>query len=365
MDHESADSDGDGLSDALELGPDPQQPRDTDQDGTIDALDEDDDGDGELTLDEMADPNSDGDPADARDSNNDQIPDYLDKDSNYNSRDDDGDGLPNGLEKQLNTNPTLTDSDGDGLTDRFEIGEDTDNPVDTDDDGVINALDPDDDDDGIMTAMENPDPNDDGDPADAEDSNNNGKPDYLDTDNVPDELPDADKAAEEDKDAAKTDDAQEETKPADTEKETAEDKADAKDAKNVDGKDDDKVTVDADQNEGGKGVRSARLYFPFRSAEPELADSAAEYFDLVIKQLKDNPDIKIRLVGHTDSVGRAAANERLGRERAEEVRDMLVKRGAPRKQIEVDSKGETEPVADNKTEEGRKKNRRVELQAID
>ncbi|MGB1257150.1 MAG: OmpA family protein, partial [Thiolinea sp.] len=84
----------------------------------------------------------------------------------------------------------------------------------------------------------------------------------------------------------------------------------------------------------------------------------------VIKQLKDNPDVKIKLTGHTDSVGRGAANRRLGRKRAEQVRDMLVKRGAPKKQIEVDSAGESEPVANNRTDAGRKKNRRVELEQI-
>ena len=84
----------------------------------------------------------------------------------------------------------------------------------------------------------------------------------------------------------------------------------------------------------------------------------------MIKQLKDNPDVKIKLTGHTDSVGRGAPNRALGLQRARQVRDMMVKRGAPEKQIEVSSAGEGEPIADNQTEAGRKKNRRVELEQI-
>jgi outer membrane protein OmpA-like peptidoglycan-associated protein len=128
----------------------------------------------------------------------------------------------------------------------------------------------------------------------------------------------------------------------------------------------DKVTLDTSGSQQSSGsINKARLYFPFRSSEPELADDVVSYFDLIIKQLKDNPEVKIRVTGHTDSVGRGAANRRLGRERAEQVRDMLVKQGAPKAQILVDSKGEGEPIADNQTDAGRKKNRRVELEQVE
>ncbi|CAA6801505.1 MAG: OmpA family protein [uncultured Thiotrichaceae bacterium] len=344
----------------------------------INALDPDDDGDGDPTSNEAPDPNQDGDPDDAQDVDNDGIPDYLDPATSKMSEDSDGDGISNGREKVLGTNPMLTDSDGDGLSDSIEI----EGEKDTDNDGTIDALDPDDDDDGIMTAMENADPDGDGDPKDALDGNGNGIPDYLDTDNTPTELPDQTKSEPEPDTSSKQDEqtkseeqpaAKSESK-ADDESEKTEAADDKKPAEDIqedaekDTKDDDssKVTLDTSGNSDNKNsISKARLYFPFRSSEPELADSVAEYFDLIIKQLKDNPDVEIKVTGHTDSVGRGAANRRLGRQRAEQVRDMLVERGAPKSQITVDSKGEGEPIADNKTDAGRKKNRRVELEQVE
>lgn len=334
LDQNNEDSDGDGLTDNIEIGSDKNNPLDTDGDGVIDARDEDDDNDGDLTIDEDPDPNQDGSPSDARDSNKDGTPDYLDKNTNYGSLDDDGDGLSNGEEKKLNSNPALTDSDGDGLSDSFEAQ----GGKDTDGDSTPDILDPDDDDDGIMTVMENADPDGDGDPKDALDSNGNGIPDYLDTDNTPTELPDQ------------------------TSKENTADREKEETKENTD--DADKVTIDTSGSGNNGAIKTARLYFPFRSSEPELADSTAEYFDLIIRQLKDNPAIKIRLTGHTDSVGSGAANRRLGLKRAEQIRDILIERGAPEKQVEVASKGESEPIASNRTDAGRKKNRRVELEPI-
>ena len=75
LDPTKEDSDGDGISDAIELARDPQ---DTDGDGKIDAIDDDDDGDGVLTSAENPDPNGDGNVDDAVDANHNQLADYLD-----------------------------------------------------------------------------------------------------------------------------------------------------------------------------------------------------------------------------------------------------------------------------------------------
>ncbi|PID50643.1 MAG: hypothetical protein CR991_00290 [Proteobacteria bacterium] len=111
----------------------------------------------------------------------------------------------------------------------------------------------------------------------------------------------------------------------------------------------------------GSQLQGALLYFPFRSNEPRMSDNVATYFEQIVAYLKKNKRASIKLVGHTDSVGRAASNERLGLERANEIRDLLVKLGASSQQITTASKGETEPLANNRTDEGRRKNRRVEL----
>jgi OOP family OmpA-OmpF porin len=69
-------------------------------------------------------------------------------------------------------------------------------------------------------------------------------------------------------------------------------------------------------------------------------------------------------VGHTDSVGTDAYNQKLSIRRAEAVKKHLVSQGIEAKRIYVEGKGESQPVADNKTAEGRAKNRRVQIEAI-
>lgn len=388
LDPYMSDSDKDGVSDKDELGDKPAEaPLDTDDDGTINALDTDDDGDGDLTSNEAVDPNKDGSVADARDSDQDGIPDYLDKDSGWATLDDDHDGISNGEEKAAGTNPSLTDSDGDGVPDSIELAD----KKDTDEDGVLDALDTDDDNDGVMTAMENPDPNSDGKLNDAADHNKNGVPDYLDATSSGETVAQNNSTAEpnpKDPDMAtgvpvtKPTKAATEPEPTPTEaavkpevtaeKEVTEDKPAAETAKPEPKEekraaktdDSNKITVDLEKSADKKNVSSARLYFPFRSSKPELADSTKEYFDDLISFLKANPQAKVKIIGHTDNVGDADINEKLGLQRAERIRTLLVRRGAPKDQVEASSKGETTPWVTNKTEEGRNKNRRVEVKPI-
>ena len=178
---------------------------DTDGDGIYDYLDADDDGDGILTIDENADPNSDGNPSDAKDFDADQIPNYLDAD-------DDNDGTPTAVELVLGTNHLDSDTDDDGVTDSQEIADQTDpleacslmvnhqtentswwnvqdcdsdglsnleeSGIDSDNDGLENFIDSDDDGDGLATLLENADL--------ALDADNDGTPDYLDFNNFED-----------------------------------------------------------------------------------------------------------------------------------------------------------------------------------
>ena len=69
-------------------------------------------------------------------------------------------------------------------------------------------------------------------------------------------------------------------------------------------------------------------------------------------------------VGHTDSVGTDAYNQKLGLRRAEAVKAYLVVHGVDPKRVYTESKGERQPVADNKTAQGRERNRRVEIEVI-
>jgi OOP family OmpA-OmpF porin len=69
-------------------------------------------------------------------------------------------------------------------------------------------------------------------------------------------------------------------------------------------------------------------------------------------------------VGHTDSIGTDAYNQRLSVRRAEAVKAFLVSKGIERNRVYTEGKGEKQPVADNRTKEGRAKNRRVEIEVV-
>ena len=157
------DSDGDGLDDYEET--DGGLPIDTDGDAQIDAWDLDSDNDGYL----------DSDPLEGLgDDDMDTIPNYRDPDSP--SIDTDGDGLCDDLELTLGTDPLLVDSDADGIGDFVET--DGGQPVDTDGDGQIDALDPDSDGDNVPDQTEG-----------VVDTDGDGVPDYRDADDDGDGLP--------------------------------------------------------------------------------------------------------------------------------------------------------------------------------
>lgn len=206
------DDDNDIILTKYELGANAQTPRDSDGDGKKDYLDTDDDNDTVPTRQEMPDANGDGNPADARDTDADAKPDYLDTDDDGDTKltanewgtdptkpkDSDGDSIPDYLDKN-DQDGTSGDSDGDGLTNAAEglLGSDPNNP-DTDGDSILDGKEVgadiskpiDTDSDGKINALDNDDDND-GAPSLTEvgataatprDTDADGKPNYLDAD---------------------------------------------------------------------------------------------------------------------------------------------------------------------------------------
>ncbi|MBK6831128.1 MAG: OmpA family protein [Flavobacteriales bacterium] len=104
------------------------------------------------------------------------------------------------------------------------------------------------------------------------------------------------------------------------------------------------------------------LYFDTDSDEP-LGRYVAE-LDRLAALLKDEPTLRIRIIGHADDSGTPAHNERLAQARADRLRSALIERGAPDAHITTTSAGSREPIADNTTEEGRAINRRVEVEVV-
>lgn len=99
----------------------------------------------------------------------------------------------------------------------------------------------------------------------------------------------------------------------------------------------------------------------FEFGKDKLLASAQNKLNQVAEALKTQDEHKIVIEGHTDSVGTDEANLGLSERRAKAVRDYLVSKGVSAGSITSTGLGESRPVADNKSPEGRANNRRVEI----
>jgi len=97
----------------------------------------------------------------------------------------------------------------------------------------------------------------------------------------------------------------------------------------------------------------------------DVTDADKVVLDRVAESLKDNPGTKVEVQGHTDSSGPDKHNMELSEKRAHAVRDYLISKGVAENQLTWKGYGETKPIADNKTKEGRAKNRRTELDKVE
>ncbi|MEY3379865.1 MAG: hypothetical protein RL468_463 [Pseudomonadota bacterium] len=111
-----------------------------------------------------------------------------------------------------------------------------------------------------------------------------------------------------------------------------------------------------------KVTYAADTFFDFDRAVLK-ADGKAKLDDLVQKVKSINLEVIIA-VGHTDWIGSDAYNQKLSVRRAEAVKAYLISKGIDKNRIYTEGKGEKQPVADNRTKEGRAKNRRVEVEVV-
>ena len=99
----------------------------------------------------------------------------------------------------------------------------------------------------------------------------------------------------------------------------------------------------------------------FDAGKASLKPSATTAIDRLAQLLGVYPERSVRIEGHTDSLGDAAANQQLSERRAAAVRDALLARGIAAARVEAVGYGATRPIADNRSESGRQKNRRIEI----
>lgn len=99
----------------------------------------------------------------------------------------------------------------------------------------------------------------------------------------------------------------------------------------------------------------------FDTGKATIQQSSESVLNEIVKLLQENADLKLRVEGHTDNVGTAAVNQALSEKRAQAVVAWLTGHGIAANRLAAKGFGATKPVADNSTDEGKAKNRRVEL----
>jgi len=99
----------------------------------------------------------------------------------------------------------------------------------------------------------------------------------------------------------------------------------------------------------------------FENGKAILLPQAYPILQAIGEEMKKNPNWSLEINGHTDNEGSTASNIRLSVQRAEAVKSYLIENEVAASKIKVNGFGETKPIADNTTEEGRQKNRRVEF----
>ena len=103
------------------------------------------------------------------------------------------------------------------------------------------------------------------------------------------------------------------------------------------------------------------LYINFETGKSAIKAESGNIVDELYQMLKENPDLKIIVEGHTDNVGNLASNKTLSEERSSSVKSALVAKGISADRIKTIGYGQDKPIADNATEDGKAKNRRVEI----
>jgi outer membrane protein OmpA-like peptidoglycan-associated protein len=103
------------------------------------------------------------------------------------------------------------------------------------------------------------------------------------------------------------------------------------------------------------------LYINFETGKSDIKPESQKIINQIIEMLRSSPTLKISIEGHTDNVGNSQSNQTLSENRAKAVMNAIVSKGIDKSRLSSKGWGQTKPINDNKTEDGKAKNRRVEI----
>jgi len=253
--------------------------------------------------------------------------------------DTDGDGLGDATEvKETTTNPLVVDTDGDGLNDGEEVNNYKTNPlvVDTDKDGLSDS-------DEVMKHKTNPLKADtDGEGLTDGDEVMKHKTDPLKADSDGEGLSDSEEVLKYKTNPLKKD----------TDAGTVDDFTEVKRGTDPLNAEDDVVKI---------GVPIVLEGITFDVNKTTIKPESENTLMKALKTLQTYQDISVEISGHTDSDGSNKKNQKLSEGRAESVKAWLVAKGIDAGRISTKGYGEDKPISDNKTKEGKQKNRRIEF----
>jgi len=114
--------------------------------------------------------------------------------------------------------------------------------------------------------------------------------------------------------------------------------------------------------EAAKSYTLDDVHFDF--GKSALRPDSYKQLDELLDYLRNKENVIVEIAGHTDNVGKPADNKRLSEERAKAIVNYLVKKGIAASRLRAKGYGDTEPVADNSTDQGRQLNRRTEVRIL-
>jgi outer membrane protein OmpA-like peptidoglycan-associated protein/tetratricopeptide (TPR) repeat protein len=124
------------------------------------------------------------------------------------------------------------------------------------------------------------------------------------------------------------------------------------------------IVLDIDLEKATAGTRAVLQNIFFEVDKYDLQPKSVTELEKIQRFLKENPAVRVEISGHTDNSGTAAHNASLSQKRAQSVYDYLVSHGVEASRLFAKGYGADQPIADNSTEDGRQKNRRIEFKVI-